>query len=171
MSVQEFKSERVEVSDTIEAIEVCYDKGWTDGLPVVPPAECRVREMLEYAGLQPEEIIGTFPLLKRVVTAEKAAINAVMAGCLPAFFPVVVAAVQAMLHQPDVVHGMSASTSGPAPLLIINGPIRKQININCGGNVFGPGWRANATIGRALRLILMNHPTASCGASRLLKQG
>ncbi len=156
MSAQELKSPRVEANDTIEAIELCYQKGWTDGLPVIPPVESRVREMVEYAGLEPDAVIGTFPLKQRVVTVEKAAINAVMAGCLPAYFPVVVAAVQCVLHEPDAVHGMAASTSSPAPLLVVNGPIRQQIGINCGGNVFGPGWRANATIGRALRLIMIN---------------
>ncbi|MCL4534000.1 MAG: hypothetical protein M1370_02440 [Bacteroidetes bacterium] len=156
----ELTSARYEVDDPGEAIEFCYRQGWTDGLPVVPPTEEAVRQMLEYAGREPQEIIGAIPVRRRVVTAEKVAINAVMAGCLPAYFPVVLAVMEAALQVPNQVHSWAASTSGMAPLIIVNGPVRQEIGLNSGGNAFGPGWRANATIGRAIRLILMN----VCGA-------
>jgi hypothetical protein len=149
-------SRRFELADPAEAIEFCYRQGWTDGLPVVPPTPGRVSEFLEYAGRQPDEILGTIPARNRVITAEKVAINAVMAGCLPNYMPVIVAAVEAMCQEQFNLHGISATTGGTAPLLIVNGPAVQQLNINSGVNVFGPGVRANATIGRAIRLILMN---------------
>lgn len=152
----EFASDRHELSDPLEAIEFCYRQGWTDGLPVVPPTEERVREMLEYAGYRPDDVLGTVPARNITITAEKVAINAVMAGCLPAYMPVVAAAVEAMADDRFNLHAAMASTAGAAPLVIVNGPVIREIGLNAGDNVFGPGWRANATIGRALRLVLMN---------------
>src|SRR5579884_2679781 len=152
----ELASPRYEVPDTLEAIEFCYQQGWTDGLPVVPPTEARVAEFLAAAGLAPDAVLGTVPERGRVITAEKVAINAVMAGCLPTYLPVVVAAVQAMTADEFCLHGSMASTGGAAPLVIVNGPVRTQLGMNAGVNVFGPGTRANATIGRALRLVLLN---------------
>jgi hypothetical protein len=149
-------SRRIEVSDPAEAMEYFYQQGWTDGLPVAPPTPERVREFLEYAGNLPGDILGMIPARNRVITAEKVAINAVMAGCLPNYMPVIVAAVEAMCQEEFNLHGISATTGGTAPLLIVNGPAAQQLNINCGVNCFGPGVRANATIGRAIRLILMN---------------
>src|SRR5438874_5104761 len=154
--VSELASVRHEVPDTLEAIEYCYRQGWTDGLPVVPPTEERVRQFLDAAGLEPDAVLGEVVDRARVITAEKVAINAVMAGCLPAYLPVVVAAVQAMTADPFCLHGSMASTGGAAPLVVVNGPIRAELGLNSGVNVFGPGNRANATIGRALRLILLN---------------
>jgi hypothetical protein len=154
--VSELASVRHEVPDTLEAIEYCYRQGWTDGLPVVPPTQERVRDFLDAAGLEPDAVLGEVVDRARVITAEKVAINAVMAGCLPAYLPVVVAAVQAMTADQFCLHGSMASTGGAAPLLVVNGPIRAEIGLNSGVNVFGPGTRANATIGRALRLILLN---------------
>ncbi|HLH24690.1 MAG TPA: hypothetical protein VK066_19385 [Chloroflexota bacterium] len=156
----ELASPRYEVPDTLEAIEFCYQQGWTDGLPVVPPTPERVAEFLAVATLDPGTVLGEVADRGRAITAEKAAINAVMAGCLPAYFPVVVAAIQALTDDAFCLHGSMASTGGAAPLLIVNGPIRQQIDLNAGGNVFGPGRRANATIGRAIRLLLLN----VCGA-------
>ena len=153
-------SDRIGAAGLAEAMEVCFARGWTDGLPVIPPTEERVREMLEHAAIEPQQIVGLFPVRRRVITAEKVAINAVMAGCLPTYFPVVVAAVEAITDEAYGLHLQSASTSGPTPLIIVNGPIRKGIGINCADSVFGPGFRANATIGRAIRLILQN----CCGA-------
>jgi hypothetical protein len=153
-------SDRVEVAGVAEAMEVCFERGWSDGLPVVPPTEERVWEMLMYAAIEPQQIVGLFPVRRRAITAEKVAINAVMAGCPPEYFPVVLAAVEAITDAAYGLHLHSASTSGPTPLIIVNGPIRKQIGINCADSVFGPGFRANATIGRAIRLILQN----CCGA-------
>src|SRR5215210_3279454 len=146
----ELGSARYEVPDTLEAIEFCYQQGWTDGLPVVPPTQERVAEFLAYAGLDPQTVLGQVADRGRAIAAEKVAINAVMAGCLPAYLPVVVAAIQAMCEEPFCLHGSMASTGGAAPLLIVNGPIRGQLGLNAGGNVFGPGYRANATIGRAI---------------------
>jgi hypothetical protein len=156
----ELASPRYEVPDTLQAIEFCYEQGWTDGLPVVPPTPERVQEFLALAALDPGTVLGEVADRGRTITAEKAAINAVMAGCLPAYFPVVVAAIQAMTDDAFCLHGSMASTGGAAPLLVVNGPIREQIDLNAGGNVFGPGRRANATIGRAIRLLLLN----VCGA-------
>ena len=152
----ELTSRRIELTDPAEAMEYFYQQGWTDGLPVVPPAPERVSEFLEYAGNLPGNILGMIPTRNRVITAEKVAINAVMAGCLPNYMPVIVAAVEAMCQEEFNLHGISATTGGTAPLLIVNGPAVQQLNINFGVNCFGPGVRANATIGRAIRLILMN---------------
>ena len=149
-------SQQYKVSDAFEAIEMCYDNGWTDGLPVVPPTEARVRQFIEYTGRSPDEVIGRVPVRERVITVEKVAINAVMAGCLPQYMPVILAAVEAMCEESYLLHGSSVSGGGGATLLVVNGPIAKELNINSGENLFGPGWRANATIGRALRLILIN---------------
>lgn len=149
-------SRRFELSDPAEAVEFCYRQGWTDGLPVVPPTPKRVSEFLEYAGHAPGDILGTIPARNRILTAEKVAINAVMAGCLPNYMPVIVAAIEAMCQETFNLHGISATTGGTAPLLIVSGSVAQQLNMNGGVNCFGPGVRANATIGRAIRLILMN---------------
>jgi hypothetical protein len=149
-------SRRFEITDPAEAIEFCYQQGWTDGLPVVPPTPERVSEFLAYAGNDPGDILGTIPPRNRIITAEKVAINAVMAGCLPNYMPVIVAAIEAMCQEQFNLHGISATTGGTAPLLIVSGSVATLLNINGGVNCFGPGVRANATIGRAIRLILMN---------------
>jgi hypothetical protein len=149
-------SARYQVDDLPEAIELCYEKGWTDGLPVIPPTEARVRLMLEAAGLEPRHEI-TFITNRRVaVTAEKVAINAVMAGCRPEYMPVVVAAVEGLGDPRWAYHGPGTSTAGAAVLLIVNGPVRRALGFNSGDNLFGPGWRANATVGRAVRLVMRN---------------
>ncbi|MBV9229561.1 MAG: hypothetical protein JOZ18_09640 [Chloroflexi bacterium] len=153
---QALTSRRFELSDPTEAVEFFYRQGWTDGLPVVPPTPERVSEFLEYAGRFPGDILGVIPARNRVITAEKVAINAVMAGCLPNYMPVIVAAIEAMCQEQFNLHGISATTGGTAPLLIVSGSVAQQLNINSGVNCFGPGVRANATIGRAIRLILMN---------------
>ncbi len=160
MPRKELLSRRFEVKDSLEAIEFYFQKGWTDGLPVVPPTEDRIWEMLDYVKKEPDEIIGQIPVRRRVITAEKIAINAVMAGCLPAYMPVILAAVEALCDPAFSVHGPMTSTSGMGILLIINGPVIQDLDINAGENLFGPGRRANATLGRVIRLILMN----VCGA-------
>jgi hypothetical protein len=149
-------SPRYVASDLGEAIELCFEKGWTDGLPVIPPTEPRVRAMLEAARLAPDDPIATIPHRNVTVTAEKAAANAVMAGCRPAYFPVVVAAVEGIGDPRWNYHGPGTSTAGAAVLMIVNGPIARELDINSGDNLFGPGWRANLTIGRAVRLIMRN---------------
>src|SRR5215207_9835579 len=155
----QIKSQRFEVDDALAAIDYYFDKGWTDGLPVVPPTEESIREFLRHAGLEPDEVVGSVPARRRVVTAEKLAINAVMAGCRPEYMPVVVAAFRAMCDEAYNIHGTSVTTGGPAPLLIVNGPIARKLEINGNTDLFGPGRRANASIGRAIRLILLN----ACG--------
>ena len=147
---------RHEAPDALSAIELYFQLGWTDGLPIVPPTEERVLECLEYSGHAPDDVVGMVPPRNITITAEKVAINAVMAGCLPAYFPVVVAAVEALADDSFNLHGSMASTAGAAPLVIVNGPIVGEIGLNAADNLFGPGNRANATIGRALRLVLMN---------------
>jgi hypothetical protein len=156
MTAGQIASARYEVADALQAIEFYFEKGWTDGLPVVPPTEARVREFLDRAGRAPDEVVGRLDARRRVVTAEKVAINAVMAGCLPEYLPVVIAAVEAMSEDPFNLHGISASTGGAAVLVIVHGPIAADLGVNSGVNIFGPGNRANATIGRAVRLVLMN---------------
>src|SRR5512135_2424156 len=130
--------------------------GWTDGLAVVPPTEGRVTEFLVNGGHEPGDVLGGVPDRARTLTAEKVAINAVMAGCLPAYAPVVYAAVEAMSKPAFGLSGASASTGGSAILVVLSGPIVRDLGLNASGNVFGPTTRANATIGRAMRLILLN---------------
>lgn len=154
------RSARVEVTDPLVAIETYFDKGWTDGLPVVPPTEERIWAMLDAMGKQPADILGEIPARARTIPAEKLAINAVLAGCLPAYASVLLVMTEALCDPAFSVHGPTASTSGMGILTIVNGPIASQIGLNAGENLFGPGWRANATIGRALRLLLRN----VCGA-------
>jgi len=139
-----------------DALEDYFEKGWTDGLPVVPPTPERVTAMLAAGGVAAEEVLGTVPTRNVTVTAEKAAVNAVMAGCLPAYFPVVVAAVRAHLQPKGNTHSTTATLTGAAHAVIVNGPIRHQLDIQSGQACFGPGFRANATIGRALRLVIRN---------------
>ena len=148
--------QRVEWDGVVEAIEKCYERGWTDGLPVVPPTAERVEEFLSYVQRPADEVLGTVPERRREVSVLKVAANAVMAGCLPEHMPVVVAATEAMLDKEFNLIAPSSSQGGASILVIVNGPIIEQLNINCRDNLFGPGNRANATIGRAIRLILMN---------------
>src|SRR5215472_13158313 len=142
--------------DPLAAIEYCYERGWTDGLPVIPPVVARVHAMLAFQGRPPEAVIATHPATGLQLTLHAAAVNAVMAGCLPEYFPVVVAAFEAMDKPGFNFHGSTASTGGSAPLLIVSGPFADAIGMNSDVNLFGPGNRANATIGRATRLILRN---------------
>jgi hypothetical protein len=156
MSTQPLTSKRYEFDDAVEAMEFYFSQGWTDGLPVVPPTADRVGQFLDYAGRSPSEILGAEPTKGRVITAEKVAINAVMAGCLPQHFPVVLAAVEAMCEPKFNLHAITVSTMGAAALLVVNGPLAKELGLNSGVSVFGPGHRANATIGRAIRLFICN---------------
>ncbi len=142
--------------DPLAAIDYCFEQGWTDGLPVVPPAPERVEAMLGYEGRPPETPIAVHPATGYECTVGAAAVNAVMAGCRPEYFPVLVAAFEAMNEPGFNFHGSTASTGGSAPLLVVSGPVTDDIQMNSDVNLFGPGNRANATIGRAVRLILMN---------------
>src|SRR5919197_3324032 len=140
-----------------DPIEMLFERGATDGLPVVPPTRERVERMLAGApDRRREELIGTLGPCYGEATVEKVAINAVMAGCRPEYFPVVLAGVEALCDERLCAHGLNVTLFSAAPWAIINGPIRLQIGLNCGHNALGHGFRANATIGRALRLIIMN---------------
>jgi hypothetical protein len=138
------------------AVEHAYDQGWTDGLPVVPVTAEVVEEFLAATPRPRTEVVAALPHLDRACTVEQAAVNAAMAGCRPEHFPVVLAAWDALMPQRVVTGGGWQSTSGPAPLIIVNGPARAELGINCTGGVFGPGFRANATIARAVGLIVRN---------------
>jgi len=152
----ELKSRRHTVADLGGAMELCYTNGWTDGLPVVPPTVERIRAMLEAAGLAPQQQLAFIENRQVSVTAEKVAINAVMAGCKAEYMPVVAATVEALADPRYGYHGPATSTGGAAVFMLVNGPIARELDINCGHNLFSPGWRANATIGRAVRLIMRN---------------
>ena len=156
MTTSAERSSQVEASDTIEAIEECYRLGWSDGLPVVPPADYKVREMLEYVGMTGEEELLSFDMRRRVLTSENVAANAVMAGCLPEYFPVLVTTLRTLEEEKNYVNMAASSTSSPAMLMVINGPIRHQIGVNFKDGIFGPGFRANSCLGRAVRLSFMN---------------
>src|SRR5215510_2056553 len=149
-------SKRYQVQDVGDAIEFCFQQGWTDGLPVVPPTPERVGAMLEAARLAPQQQIAFITNRAVSITAEKVAINAVMAGCKPEYMAVVLAAVEGIADPAWSYHGPGTSTGGAAVLMIVNGPIARELHINAGDNLFGPGWRANATIGRAVRLVMRN---------------
>jgi hypothetical protein len=149
-------SQRHQAKDVDDAIEMCFARGWSDGLPVVPPTEDKVRAMLRGARLEPSHQVGVVAHRAVAITAEKVAINAVMAGCLPEYMPVVVAAVEAIADPAWSYHGPGTSTGGAGVLMIVNGPIARTLDINAGDNLFGPGWRSNLTIGRAVRLVMRN---------------
>ena len=138
------------------AIEHCYAQGWSDGLPLVPASRPLVDRFLAAGGRPADEVIGRMPQVDRTVTVELAAINAAMAGCKPEYFPVVLAAWEALMRERATGGGGWQSTSGPAPLIIVNGPIREELGFNSTGGVFGPGFRANATVARAIGLIVRN---------------
>ena len=144
------------VSDAVEVIEHFYREGLTDGLPVVPPTSESVERFLEAAGVGAGEVLGTRVSRNWRVTADKVAINAVMAGCLPEYAPVVVAAIRGLFEPSFNASALAETTGASAAMVVINGPVRAEIDLNCGWNLLGPGWRSNATIGRALRLVLMN---------------
>ena len=138
-------AEEHEVAGWAEAVEAYFERGWTDGLPVVPATPEAIRPFLAAAGLEPGDIVLTETTRRRSISAEKVAINAVMAGCRPEYMPVLLAALEAMADPAFTLHGAITSTGGSATLVVVNGPIRQRLGFNAGGNVFGPGWRANAT--------------------------
>ena len=147
--------ERITVADDLEAIfERFASEGWTDGLPIVPPTAARVTQMLAGSDRDPSVSLGPMPPRWGEATIAKLAVNAVMAGCKPAYFPVIVTAVKAILAKPFNLYGIQGTTNPASPVLIVNGPVAREIEVNARGNLFGPGFRANATIGRAIRLIM-----------------
>jgi hypothetical protein len=151
------KVERIESEDPFTTVNsLFYKRGWTDGLPIILPTEERVREMLRGTDLPPEETVAVLDPMKGQATVAKIATNAVMAGCRPEYMPVLIASVQIIADPNFNLLGVATTTNPDTPLIIVNGPIVKQLNINSGANAMGRGWQANATIGRALHLIINN---------------
>lgn len=150
------QARRIEVASQQDEHELAYERGWSDGLPVVPPTETRVLRMLAGTTRSPSELVGVIPPDNAPCTVEKVAINAVMAGCKPEYFPLVLAAVEAACRDEFCMHGVLATTYFAGPILIVNGPIREQIGMNWSHNALGQGNRANSTIGRALQLVIRN---------------
>lgn len=150
------QSRRVLFSPLEDDFEAMWDRGWTDGLPVVPPTEARVLAMLDATSRSPDEILGVVPPNLVLVTVEKVAVNAVMAGCRPEYCPVVLAVIEAACSEEFNLHGVLATTFSAGPVVIVNGPVSRAIGLNSGVNLFGQGHRANSTIGRALQLVVRN---------------
>ncbi len=147
---------RIEVAPLEDEIEACFDREWSDGLPVVPPTPTRVYRMLQGTTRAPDEVVGVIPPDLAPCTIEKVAINAVMAGCKPEYLPVVLAAVEAALIDEFCMHGLLCTTMFAGPMVVVNGPMARRIGMNSRENALGQGNRANATIGRALQLVIRN---------------
>jgi hypothetical protein len=152
----QFASRLIEVPEEEDPLEVAYDRGWTDGLPVALPTDLRIARMLSGTTREPGEVVGLVPPNFAPCSVEKAAINAVMAGCRPEYFPVVLATLEAALEPLFSMHGLLCTTYFSGPLVIVNGPISRRIGMNSGVNALGQGNRANASIGRSLQLIVRN---------------
>jgi hypothetical protein len=151
------ETNRIEIKGGIEEVnELFHEQGWTDGLPIIPPTDENVGAMLSQSPRHADEQLGLLPVSMNPVTPKVIAVNAVMAGCAPAFFPVVLAAVEGLLDDDLALYSMQTATNATTPLLIVNGPLATTLCLNSGQNLFGPGNRANATIGRAIRLVLIN---------------
>jgi hypothetical protein len=156
MKPLQLASRTYSVDDIHAAQELYHANGWTDGLPIVPPTAEAVAACLDWAMMAPDHLIGVEPVRGVAITAEKLAINAVMAGCLPMHFPAVATAIAAMLQPEFLIHGATASTGGCAVFIVLNGPIRRQIGAVGTFNALGNSDRATAVIGRAIRLVLIN---------------
>ena len=150
------QARRLDLGSEEDVIEACFLRGWSDGLPVVPATELRVLQMLACTRRAPDEMIGLIPPDLTECTIEKIAINAVLAGCKPEYLPIVVTAVEAALQDEFCMHGLLATTYFSGPMILVNGPVARAVGMNAGGNVLGQGNRANATIGRALQLVIRN---------------
>ncbi len=165
-------SEQFELRDDYELIQNWFmDQGWGDGLPIVPPTLDRVERMLRGTGMPPDHIVCEIPPNYGSATVERVAINSVMAGCLPEYLPVVLAAVEAISDPAFNLYGIQATTHSCAPLVIVNGPIRESLGMNSSSGAYGPGWRSNATIGRAVRLVLLNIGGGYPGTGDMSTQG
>jgi hypothetical protein len=155
-----FPRQRVEVirhPDPVAHVNALfYQRGWTDGLPIVPPTLARVEETLRFADRPGSGVLGEVEPLRGLATVEKIAVNAVMAGCRPEYLPVVLAAVEAILDPSFNLRGVQTTDENVTPLVIVSGPVASRLQINSGYGALGPGWQANATIGRALRLVMNN---------------
>jgi hypothetical protein len=150
------KSRKIELGEWDDPIEACFERGWSDGLPVVPPTDVRILRMLAGTHRKPDEVIGRIPPFLPECSVEKVAIAAVMAGCKPEYMPLVLAVVETALVPLFSLHGILATTSFGGPIVIVNGPIAKKMGMNWGFNALGQGNRANNTIGRALQLLVRN---------------
>jgi hypothetical protein len=144
-------------ADDLGAVqEFFHSRNWTDGLPIIPPTEEAIQDCLDWVGMPSDQLIGIEPVCEQVITAEKLAINAVMAGCLPMHFPVVVAAFTAMLQESFLLQGATASTGGCAVLIVVNGPVREELGMDGTFNALASSDRATTVVGRAIRLTLNN---------------
>jgi len=150
------KSRRIEIGSDEDEHEAMFARGWSDGLPLVPPTEERVLCMLDGTARDPQEVLGLVPPDLAPATVEKIGVNAVMAGCKPEYLSVVLAAVEAVLEEEFAMHGVLATTMFVGPVVVVNGPVRRRIGMNSKGNALGQGNRANAAIGRALQLVIRN---------------
>lgn len=146
----------VELAEDEDELEACFERGWTDGLPVIPPSPLRIMRMLKDFDFDYQEVIGKVPPDNVPCSIEKVAINAVMAGCKPEYFPTVLASVRAALKDEFCMHGLLCTTYFSSPVMIVNGPVVRHIGMNNGINALGQGNRANATVGRALQLLIRN---------------
>ena len=155
-SSQKLKARRIQLAEAEDEMEACFDRDWSDGLPVIPPTPVRVMRMLAGTELEAGDLIGVVPPDNISCNVEKVAINAVMAGCKPEYFPTVIAVVRAALQDRFCMHGLLCTTYFSSPVVIVNGPESRHIGMNSGGNALGQGNRANATIGRALQLLIRN---------------
>ena len=144
------------VDSPVDLVEWYYDQGFSDGLPVVPPTPAKVEAVVEILGGRPDFVECRVPPRWGSLTREILAVNMVMSGCRPEYAPVVQTAIQAFCDPPFNLNGVQATTHMACPLIVVNGPVRKEIGMNAGCNVFGSGNRANATIGRAIRMMLLN---------------
>ena len=156
VGAMQLASKTYDVADIHAVQELYHSNGWTDGLPIVPPTQDAVHACLEWAMTPPDQLIGIEPVRGVAITAEKLAINAVMAGCLPMHFPAVLTAFAAMLQPEFLLHGATASTGGCAVFIVLNGPIRRELGAAGAFNALGNSDRATAVIGRAIRLALIN---------------
>ncbi|MCI0859588.1 MAG: hypothetical protein J4N81_12715 [Chloroflexi bacterium] len=165
-------SQHIEVADDFDAVQRLYlERGWTDGLPIVPPTPGRIEAMVQATGLDPQHVVAEIPPNYGAATVEKLAVNAVMAGCLPEYFPVLIAAVEAIGDPAFNLYAIQATTHPCAPLIIVNGPIRQSLDLNGSSGAYGPAWRANATIGRSVRLVLLNVGGGYPGVGDMSTQG
>jgi len=156
MLKEEFQAEALTFRDHLEVIEAFHERRWTDGLPVIPPTPDLVAAMVAGAGRSAREVVAVVPPRWAEATVENVAINAVMAGCKPEYMPVLLAAVEAACDPVFSLYSVQATTHPCAVLMVVTGPVVKEIKLNCEHGIFGPGHRANASLGRAMRLILLN---------------
>lgn len=165
----------LEVADRLDGVFELYERydaqGWGDGLPILPPTRAAVEAMLRFTDRHRDDLVAILPPRNGAASVEMIAINAVMAGCRPEYLPLVLAAVEAVAHPDYNLYGRQTTTHPGAHLVIVNGPVRHELGVNCKGNVFGQGVRANATIGRALRLVLINVAGGQPGITDMATHG